>query len=129
MTSRRPKRLSIKERPKWSVAGSRTRPDTGSVLFLHLIIAGILGFAGVAVVGAAKGIFFLPPPSELFALVLLILGVVLMVVDLAVWVFIPVFNAIRAMTASPATQVKLATDALKPILSLLKLLPRVPIRV
>jgi tellurite resistance protein TehA-like permease len=82
----------------------------------HIVIVGILLGATTACAGGAKGLFN-PPPGV--PLLYFIVGVTFFVVGALMWFVLGVFTDRRFTGADPRTQVKLAREALGPVIQIL----------
>jgi hypothetical protein len=88
---------------------------------------GILLFGTSAFAGGAKGIIA-PPPEVTGVLLYFLAGVTFFVVGACMWFVLGVFTDRRFTRAAPSTQVKLAREALAPVLQILGLLHKSPAR-
>ena len=95
----------------------RARPN----LVPNVVTFGILAFGTTAFAGGAKGIVD-PPPGDTLIPVLLLLAVSFFVVGACMWFVGGIFTDRRFTSADPRTRVKLAREALAPVLAILGLL-------
>ena|SRR6266567_5487777 len=87
----------------------------------NVVTFGILAFGTTAFAGGAKGIVD-PPPGATLIPVLLLLAVSFFVVGACMWFVGGIFTDRRFTSADPRTRVKLAREALAPVLAILGLL-------
>jgi len=95
-----------------------------SPAFLAVVTMLILGVGLVSGVASAKA-FVWPPPPAVVGLVASVLAIMFFVIAACVWFVGSVFGDQRFAAASPSARVKLAGQALAPILAILGLLPKV----
>jgi hypothetical protein len=119
--------MKPQRRPRGSKAGTRrrvhptvTRSRFGSIV-PHIVTLGILAFGTTAFAGGAKGLV-LPPPGAAESLLCLLAAVTFFVLGACMWFVLGVFTDPRFMRADPRAQVKLAREALAPVLEILGLL-------
>lgn len=93
----------------------------------HVVTFGILAFGTTAFAGGAKGIVY-PPPTGPLVPIYLLLAVSFFVVGACMWFVGSVFTDRRFTNADPRTQVKLAREALAPILEILGLLHKTAVK-
>jgi hypothetical protein len=104
------------------------RGDAGSVraaLVPQLAPFGILAIATTAAAGGAKGVVA-PPPDATLVPIYLLMAVSFLVVAICLWFVSSVFTDRRFTKADPRARVKLAREALAPILEILGLLQKAP---
>ena len=114
---RGPRRSTTKTR-------GRTRqrsPGPGSVFVPQIVTLGILAFGTTAFAGGAKGLVW-PPPGPGASLLYLLAAVTFFVLGACMWFVLRVFTDPRFMRTDPRAQVKLAREALAPVLEILGLL-------
>lgn len=119
--------MERQHRSRRSRTGTRRQPQPapgrgrsrGTVPWI--VTYGILLFGTTAFAGGAKGIVN-PPPAAAASLVFLLASVTFFVLGAFMWFVLGVFTDQRFMRASPAVQVKLAREALAPVLEILGLL-------
>lgn len=97
-----------------------TRPRFG-VIVPQIVTLGILVFGTTAFAGGAKGLVW-PPPGPGASLLFLLAAVTFFVLGACMWFVLSVFSDPRFMRADPRAQVKLAREALAPVLEILGLL-------
>ena len=93
-------------------------------MFVTVIIAATLSMSGITGLGAAKSILH-PPPSPWLGPPLAVTTVLTLVVALLIWGLQPAFTHARK-AKDPKEQIALITEALEPILKVLKLMPSAP---
>jgi len=112
--TRRKTRQSTRSR-----AASLVRPVSGGVraaLVPHIVTFGILAGATTAFAGGAKGMIK-PPPGV--PLLYFLAAVMFFVLGALMWFVLGVFTDQRFTRADPRTQVKLAREALAPVIQIL----------
>jgi hypothetical protein len=91
----------------------------------QVVTFGVLTFGATAFAGGAKGIV-MPPPDGQLVLVYLLFAMTFFVVGMCLWFVGGVFTDRRFTGADPEKRVKLAREALAPILEILGLLHKAP---
>ena len=113
-----PKRTrSVKQRSR------RMEYKHPAVLLVIMTLILVIGI--VAGAGAARG-FLWPPPAPVVALMGSVLATFLFVLAALIWFIGSIFGDQRFAAASPAARVKLASQALAPVMTILGLLPKIP---
>lgn len=94
-----------------------------AVLLVMMTLIVLIGM--VAGGGAARG-FLWPPPAPVLALMGSVLATFFFVLAVLVWFIGSIFGDQRFAAASPAVRIKLASQALAPMMTILGLLPKIP---
>ena len=102
-------------------------PPAPSTLVPQLVTFGVLGLGLTAAGGGLKGIV-MPPPGAPLVPVYLFLAVSFFVVAICMWLIGRVFTDPRFTRATPREQVKLARQALAPVLEILGLLQKTSLK-
>jgi hypothetical protein len=101
------------------------RQPISTSLVPQVVTFGVLTFGATAFAGGAKGLV-MPPPDGQLVLVYLLFAMTFFVVGMCLWFVGGVFTDRRFASAEPEKRVKLAREALAPILEILGLLHKAP---
>ena len=112
--------MERQQNPRRSKAVTRrkARQAARSALVPQIVTFGILAFGTTAFAGGAKGIIA-PPPEVTGVLLYFLAAVTFFVLGACMWFVLGVFTDQRFNRADPSTQVKLAREALAPVLEIL----------
>jgi hypothetical protein len=126
------RRTSI-DRAERSGAAKRTRPAkqrSPRMEYKHpavlLVIMTLIVLVGMVAGGGAVGGFLWLPPAPVLALMGSVLATFLFVLAALIWFIGSIFGDQRFADASPAARIKLASQALAPVMTILGLLPKIP---
>jgi hypothetical protein len=117
--TRRKARQSTGSTPR--TAGPSRSGSVRTTLVPQIVTFGILAFGTTAFAGGAKGIIA-PPPSVTGVLLYFLAAVTFFVLGACMWFVLSIFTDQRFMRSDPGTQVKVAREALAPVLEILGLL-------
>src|SRR5262249_56538689 len=93
----------------------------------QLVTCGVLGLGITAGGGGLKGIV-MPPPGAPLVPIYLFLAVACFVITICMWLISRVFTDPRFLLATPRAQVRLAREALAPVLEILGLLQKTSLK-
>jgi|SRR5215470_17072060 len=111
-----------KRTPRRATAG-RVRRALRTTLVPQIVTFGILALGLTAAGGGLKGIIK-PPPGAPLVPIYLLMAVAFLVVAACMWLVTRVFSDPRFIRADPRVQVRLARQALAPVLDILGLLQK-----